>query len=339
MKDKLKLPENDTLQNLVADIRNRRLLPVMIALLVAIVAVPFVISGPEPVDEPTVGELGSGSAALDPAGNPLSAPAVLAERPVLRDYRERLDNFKRKNPFKQQLTGPPKAVQAEIARELALEESGGGPAGAGGSSAPSGAPAASATASSAPSPLGTGSTGAPGGAAGGSGSSAPPVSDGSGGTSDPGGSGSDGQNTGSNKNGGDNDKPDGVIILSYEADVRVGPIGNIRRQNKVEQLDFLPNETTRVFQFVKSDLDGTTATFAISPDAIERDGQGECQTSKRSDCELLKLKAGQSHQFTYEPNGKVYRLVLQRIKRIERFVPADEVNSLNADRKLAGYGF
>jgi hypothetical protein len=85
------------LDDLYRDLRDRRLLPVVGLLLVAIVAAPIALSvsssGPQfPVDS---------SGAL-PADAPEAQAAVLAENPVLRDYKERLHALKAKNPFDQQ---------------------------------------------------------------------------------------------------------------------------------------------------------------------------------------------------------------------------------------------
>jgi hypothetical protein len=84
------------LDDLYRDLRDRRLLPVVALLLVAIVAVPIALSvsssGPQfPTDS---------TAAVPDA--PEAQAAVLAENPVLRDYKERLDALKAKNPFDQQ---------------------------------------------------------------------------------------------------------------------------------------------------------------------------------------------------------------------------------------------
>ena len=73
------------LRDLYRDLRDRRLLPVVIALAVAIVAVPFLLGGggsdpvPPPVPAAT-SQAGAGGA------DPLS-PVVLADVPGLRDYR------------------------------------------------------------------------------------------------------------------------------------------------------------------------------------------------------------------------------------------------------------
>jgi len=81
------------LDDLYRDMRDRRLLLPALALIVAIVAVPVALSASkEPAPAPV--------AFVPPEGAEAVTPAVLAEQPGgIRDYRERLDELKSKNPF------------------------------------------------------------------------------------------------------------------------------------------------------------------------------------------------------------------------------------------------
>jgi hypothetical protein len=84
--------------DVVYDLRSRGLLPIAIALIVAMVAVPLLISR---------GSSGSESASLQPApATAEAAPeienAVVSYDPGIRDYRKRLDDLSPKNPFRQQ---------------------------------------------------------------------------------------------------------------------------------------------------------------------------------------------------------------------------------------------
>ncbi|MSO42356.1 MAG: hypothetical protein EXQ70_10770 [Solirubrobacterales bacterium] len=89
------------LGDLVADLRERRLLPIAIVLLVGMIAVPIAIAAS-----------GGGSApapAADAAAAPIneeSTPAVLAYDPGVRDYRQRLAGLSAKDPFAQQFQAP-----------------------------------------------------------------------------------------------------------------------------------------------------------------------------------------------------------------------------------------
>jgi hypothetical protein len=80
-------------EDLYRDMRDRRLLLPALALLVATAAVPFFLSAKgEPAPNPVPFSV--------PAGSEAVAPAVLAEQESgVRDYRERLDELKSKNPF------------------------------------------------------------------------------------------------------------------------------------------------------------------------------------------------------------------------------------------------
>jgi hypothetical protein len=84
--------------DVVYDLRNRGLLPVVILLLVAMVAVPLLISR---------GGSGSSSASSQPASAtahvaPEAEQAVVAYHPGIRDYKQRLNDLSSKDPFRQQ---------------------------------------------------------------------------------------------------------------------------------------------------------------------------------------------------------------------------------------------
>lgn len=84
--------------DVVYDLRSRGLLPVVILLLVALVAVPVLISR---------GGSDSNAPSLQPTAQVPSSPetlnAVVSYNPGIRDYRTRLDDLSPKNPFKRQV--------------------------------------------------------------------------------------------------------------------------------------------------------------------------------------------------------------------------------------------
>jgi hypothetical protein len=97
----LKVPT--VLEDLYQDLRDRRLLPLVALILVAIVAVPFVLGGggaeeEEPVSPVIPLEAGASSAS--------ASLAVVPATPGLRDYRKRLRHRSATDPFKPQYTGP-----------------------------------------------------------------------------------------------------------------------------------------------------------------------------------------------------------------------------------------
>lgn len=102
----LKIPQ--VLTDLYWDLRDRYLLPAVVVLLIAIVAVPLALGGgssepswQEQVEEGTAAEEIAGISAVPPATGELVAKAA----PGLRDYRRRLNELQEKDPFVQQFSG------------------------------------------------------------------------------------------------------------------------------------------------------------------------------------------------------------------------------------------
>jgi hypothetical protein len=102
----LKLPDVRVpkfLEDLYFDLRDRRLLPLVALALVAIVAVPILLSGGgKETPGPTAPAAGSNPV---PASQAASLTVVRAN-PGLRDYRKRLRGRKPTDPFKQRFTAP-----------------------------------------------------------------------------------------------------------------------------------------------------------------------------------------------------------------------------------------
>jgi hypothetical protein len=98
-------------EDVVWDLRNRGLLPIVALLVVAIAVVPILIMrGGEKASD------AGASVAVDPVSAPEAESAVLAYNPGLRDYRERLKELAAKNPFKQhfQTTSSVAALTSEV---------------------------------------------------------------------------------------------------------------------------------------------------------------------------------------------------------------------------------
>jgi len=98
--------------DLFRDLRDRRLLPLIAVLAVAIVAVPFALSqsSPEPSGDAAPG--GAATASVAPGAD--STLAVVAEESSLRDYRKRLGKGAPADPFEQHFTGPQGLDAAEL---------------------------------------------------------------------------------------------------------------------------------------------------------------------------------------------------------------------------------
>ncbi len=98
-KPDLKVP--DFLLDIYYDLRERHLLPLVALLIVAIVAVPFLLGGGSPEGE---SEEAEGAIATPSSVIPSSKLVVAKSAPGLRDYRHRLRNKHAKDPFIQQYT-------------------------------------------------------------------------------------------------------------------------------------------------------------------------------------------------------------------------------------------
>jgi len=99
-KPDLKVP--GFLVDLYWDLRDRHLLPLVGLVIVAIVAVPFLLGGGGSEEEETPAIAGASSA---PSPEPRTAKLTVVEaKPGLRDYRERLKEHSPADPFKQRYT-------------------------------------------------------------------------------------------------------------------------------------------------------------------------------------------------------------------------------------------
>jgi hypothetical protein len=98
----LKVP--DFLVDLYWDLRDRRLLPLVGLVIVAIIAVPFLLGGGSEEEEATPPVAGASTA---PSPEPARAKLTVVEaKPGLRDYRERLREHSPTDPFVQRYSGP-----------------------------------------------------------------------------------------------------------------------------------------------------------------------------------------------------------------------------------------
>lgn len=91
------------LQDIYYDLRERRLLPLIALVVVAIAAVPFLLGNSEKQAAPlaSVGMAAGGEEAIE-----ASSLKVVQAKPGLRDYRKRLAHLQPKNPFRPHFTEP-----------------------------------------------------------------------------------------------------------------------------------------------------------------------------------------------------------------------------------------
>jgi hypothetical protein len=288
-------------KDLYSDLRDRRLLPVVIILLLATLALPFLLrTDPEPISATTPAPVPEADAAP-------TLPAVLASNPTLRDYRERLDSLSSKNPFAgdaPQGTGAAPESAAAAPVEAASESASATASGGGGSSSFSEAFSETVTESSA-----------------GGGGGATPVqeddvveADDSGGSSSSGGSGGGGSTSGG-----------GTRWFTFSVDVLTGPAGDTRRRNDLQNLTVLPSKSNPVAVYIGVTESGKGAIFMLSPDVVGTSGGGSCMPSP-SRCQFLTLKEGQEQKLDYAPSGEpdTYILDVKDIRFEEIEDPRDK---------------
>ncbi len=116
----LKTP--DFLNDLYYDLRDRRLLPLVALVVVAIGAVPFLLGGHE---EAFVPPAGGGLSALG-STEKTSKLTVVEATPGLREYRKRLAHRSPTDPFMQRYTGLPPSAQLQTGSSGSEESAGGG---------------------------------------------------------------------------------------------------------------------------------------------------------------------------------------------------------------------
>ena len=103
----LKMPELKVppfLVDLYWDLRDRRLLPLVVLVVVAIVAVPFLLGGGSEEADAAAGRRRCGG--LESPAIERAKLTVVEAKPGLRDYRKRLADRRPTDPFKQRYTAP-----------------------------------------------------------------------------------------------------------------------------------------------------------------------------------------------------------------------------------------
>lgn len=294
------------LANVYYDLRDRRLLPLVALVVVAIVAVPFLLGG-DPEERVPVPADGAGTA-LEEGASPGATLTVVEASPGLRDYRKRLRGRTPTDPFKQRYVGVPEEARLESSLSSAP------PSGEGASSSLSEAPA-----------TGDGASAAveidPEGGSGGSGVDP-----------EPGGSG------GSGKPGGSEPSNGGVRLIEFRFDIQISrtePVGDgdqrwstpqVRRQ--VPSLTQLPGQRT-VATVSGVNLQTGKIFFLVSDDVKSLDGEFVCTTRTAGGlCELLELEVGSLLELVSAPNDVRYRIKVLRVDTVEAGKPRVPKGSL-----------
>ncbi len=273
----LKMPELKPpafLADLYYDLRDRRLLPLVALVVVAIAAVPFLLGGNR--EEMYVPPPGGGLAALG-SSEKTSKLTVVEATPGLRDYRKRLGHLSPTNPFKQRYTGLPSSAQVQSSSSNS-EEGGGGAS-----------TVSSTEGKTTEAPRGGTSEG---GASGGSGSG--------------GGTGSGG--------GKSQTPPLIQIVDDVQiSHMETTPDGT-RKMSEVEvrhdirPFTPLPGEKTPVVTAMGASLHTGKALFLVSNEVRSLDGDFDCVTRTPTGlCELLEIAKGMQLEATFGSQKVLYR--------------------------------
>jgi hypothetical protein len=258
--------------DLYRDIRDRRLLLPIVGLVVAIVAVPVLLGGGSEAAPPAA------ETALDPELGAEVSPAVLVSDPGIRNYRKRLEQLKKTNPFEQRYAekATPEAALESVVPDLGSADTGGA----------GGAPAA-------PSPSVSDSSPSMGSS--GTGSSAVDTPD------------TDPTVTPATP---DQPKPE-IRFYAGRVDISFGPLGKEAKQyDDVRELDLIPGDKNPLAAFVGLAGDGEQAVFTISPSIVNTSGDGSCAPKKPDPCQYLRLAKGET-RFLKTEGGKSYKLRLR----------------------------
>jgi hypothetical protein len=274
----LKLPEvkvPDFLLDLYYDLRERHLLPLVVILLVAIVALPIALSGGSSDSEPAE----SATAPAAPGAPLPSSKLVVAKAaPGLRDYRHRLAGTP-KDPFKQQYATP--EGQGNAVGSAATTENG---SSSGGAEGP---------------PATGGSTGAET-------PSTPPEST----PATPPSEGNDEPSQGAHLKYYSFAIDARVVpVSSGGADSKAEPY--VRRN--LPELTMLPSRKEPALTFISVSKDEKKALMLVSDQVTGLFGDGICVVGSET-CQLLALEQGIPETVVYGPQERTFRIELLKIR-------------------------
>lgn len=275
----LKVPP--ILKDLFQDLRDRRLLPLLALVLVAIVAVPFLLSEGGEEEEPV------SPAFAAPQGEAVQTAklTVVEAKPPLRDYRKRLRARSAANPFKQRYTAPV-LKGAELQSEVAATTDG--------------------SESGATEPVSGGVAESPAG--GGSDTGGGSKADGGG-------------HQGSGGKGSGDGTPSMTLFTfaadiqySHTEEKADGSVemGEPTKREKVRPYTALPGERLPVVTYLGVGEGGETALLMISKDVTAVFGDGRCVSGTDS-CELLEVETGIPTTFEYGADHVRYKINVLKI--------------------------
>jgi hypothetical protein len=277
------------LSDLYADLRDRRLLPLVALILVAIVATPILLADgseePEPAPGPSA--VAGGSA---PAAQSLS---VVKAAPGLRNYKKRLAHRSPTNPFKQRFAGPTGLKRAQLnplptSTSTSTTES---------SSSSSSAETSTSFEYESTTPPSGGSGAVPGSTGGG----------GDGNDSD------------------DDELPDGATIFTLEVTLQITrietkPDGTVDKKGptlykEVQAPAPLPGEKTPVITYLGMGSKGQIPMFLVSNEVTAIYGEANCIAGGGT-CQLLSFEEGFPVTFVYGDNDVRYKVNLLKAEPV-----------------------
>jgi hypothetical protein len=272
------------LTDLGRDLHDRRLLPLIALIAVAIVAVPFAL-----------GRHGSAAPAPSPGAAVATASAtrphftVISADPGLRSYRKRLRGLPANDPFKQKFTAPQLAGSGLPPPP--------GPSTTVGTSSPSSTSTSTSTGSAVPTPTGV------------------PTSSGSSGSTT-----TTATSTGDGNNGGNSASGATTKYLSYELDVKVVRNGKPQILHGVPVMSPLPGSKSPVALFMGVSPDGKKAVLLVSNDVQSVFGDAKCALGSAS-CQLILMQPGLPETFSFGPEGAQYRINVLKINQVFKRKP------------------
>lgn len=308
------------LSDLYWDLRDRRLLPIVVLLIVAIIAAPILLNGGSdsttPKRAPVIAVTGSTA-----KGVPLT---VVEAQPGLRNPKQRFAHRKPTDPFKQRFTAPQLAkAEANAVAPVGTPSSSSSPSGGGG-----GEEAPVVTAPEAP---------AGGGNEGNASTPSSPTPPGTpSGPSERGGSGAGGGGGAKSEGGPSNESSpfpkggsDEMRYYLWTAKIQVAhtetaadgstALGEPEVRESVKSLTPLPGKKEPVVTFIGVDPRTENGLFVVSKEVTAMFGEAKCISGTAS-CELIELEAGFPETFEYGPAHvrwklKVIATQLVRVKK------------------------
>jgi hypothetical protein len=267
------------LTDLYGDLRDRRLLLPIVALVAAIIAVPMLLSSSS---EPSV------PLAPPPESEEATAvtPAVVVESAGVRNYQKRLVALKRTNPFDQQFTAQPESASVSVEDGGDSSVAVDGTSSSTSSTADSGATTSSSSSVSVPS------------------SSDPSVSVTESTTVE------DVESGGTESETTTETVDEEPRLYTGSADITFGPTGDAKRYKGVKRFEMLPNEKRPVIAFLGISVDAERAYFLVASDVSDTSGDGHCSPEAPAPCEILALSIDDQRTLTVEATQTTYRLRL-----------------------------